>query len=137
MSALSADREVKRKDGEYQLYELYQAVTIYKGAMVCVRESDGYLVPLSDSAGLAFVGTALEAVDNSAGVSGELEVRVEKKGNFQYVKASAVQADVGDLAYGLDDQTVATTSTNSIEVGYIQAIIDSSTVYVRVDRAVQ
>jgi len=137
MSALSDDREVKRKDGEYQLYEIYAGATIYKGALVCVRDSDGYLVPLSDTSGLTFVGVALEQVDNSGGASGALEVRVEKIGNYQYAKASAVQADVGDLVYGLDDQTVGLSSTNSIEVGYIQKVIDSSTVYVRIDRAVQ
>jgi hypothetical protein len=133
MSALTASREVKEKEGVFQSYKIYQATTIYKGALVCVRTADGYLVPLTDAAGLNFVGVALEEGDNSAGTSGALSIRVRKTGNYEYVKASAVQGDVSKDSYGLDDQTVALTSTNSIKVGIIQEIVDSATVKIKIN----
>ena len=137
MSALNDDREVKRKDGEYQTYKIQEDTIIYKGALVCIDAKSGYLVPLKDAKDQVFAGVALEQVNNSEGDSGDKEVRVQKTGSYQYVRVSADQGVVGSAAYGLDDQTVGKASTNSILVGYIQAVVDSSTVYVRIDRAVE
>jgi predicted RecA/RadA family phage recombinase len=140
MSALTDTREVKRKDGGYQNYKLGAAKKVYKGAMVVNAQAgatNGYLEPLTDAAQKSFAGVSVDTSDNSAGSSGAKEARVFKSGVFEFAKASAVQTDVGRKCYGLDDQTVGLTTTNSILVGVIEEIIDSATVAVRIDTAVQ
>lgn len=140
MSALTDVREVKRKDGQYQNYKAGAAKKIYKGALTVNAASgagNGYAEPLTDAANKNYIGVSVDTVDNSSGANGAKEGRVFKTGTFEFAKASATQTDVGKAAYGLDDQTVGLTSTNSILVGYIEEIINSTTVAVRIDRAVQ
>jgi len=136
MSALSADNNAQRKDGKLTEYKIGAAETIYKDSIVC-NGTDGYLIAGADTADLRFAGVAYEKGDNSSGVDGAESTRVQKTGSFVFAKASAVQADVGAIAYILDDQTVGTTSTNGISCGYIVELISSSEVRVRIDGAVR
>ena len=136
MTALSADKEVNRKAGNVVSYDVAASTTIYKGAMVCDNGS-GYAVPAADTNGYALLGFAVEKADNSSGSDGDIEVRVYKVGSYEMAKASAAQTDIGTLMYILDDQTVASSSTNSVKAGYVVEVPDTSTVRVRIDAVVQ
>lgn len=135
MTALSANLDTKRKDGEIVSYPVKGSTTIYKGALV-VDLGDGYASP-GDDGSYTFLGVAVEKADNSSGSDAGESVRVYKKGTFVFSKSSAVQTDVGQAMYIHDDQTVGTSSTNSILAGYCVDIPDSSHVRIRIDRAVQ
>jgi hypothetical protein len=136
MSALAAAREVKRQDGEIVEYLVKGSATIYKGALV-VDKGTGYAEPATDGA-YTFLGVAVEGADNSGSATdGAKTVRVYKTGIYQYVKGTAVQGDLGVAMYAHDDQTVGTTSTNSLLVGYCAGIVDSSTIKLRIDLAVK
>jgi len=132
MTVLSADNNAKRKDGQFVEYKVVGSDIVYKDSLVC-NDTDGYLNPGSDTANVRFAGVALEQGDNSGGSSGAVSVRVQKTGSFEFAMSSAAQADIGDVAYILDDQTVDTTSTNGIQCGYIAELISSSKVRVRID----
>ncbi len=118
MTALTASFDAERKDGILVAYKVAAGQTIYKGAMVCVN-AGGFAVPAADDAGLTFVGFAYEGADNSAGGDGDAAVRVWKDGSFLAAKAGAAQGDVGKAVYVVDDNTVATTTTNSILAGTV------------------
>lgn len=139
MTALTSNYEAKRQDGAFLTYPVAESTTIYKGALLQVDKTgadEGYAKPLSDGASRKFIGVAVESADNSSGSNGDINVRVYKTGVFQYTKATAVQADVGAAAYGHDDNTIGTTSTNSVFVGYVVGLVNSSTVKLQIDAAV-
>lgn len=137
MTALKAAREAKRQASDFAIYPVAASTTIYKGGLV-VEKTDGYAYPGDDGSGYAFLGVAAENGDNSgSAINGAVEVRLYKTGIFQFVKSTAVQTDVGAIMYIHDDQTVGTTSTNSIACGICTAIVDSSTVKVRIDNYVK
>lgn len=112
------------------------AAVIYKGALV-VDKGDGYASAGVDGSGYIFLGVAVEKADNSAaGASnGDVSVRVNKTGTYVYTKASSAQTDLDIAMYIHDDQTVGTSSTNSVLAGYVSEYIDSTHVRVRIDLA--
>lgn len=138
MTALKAAKEAKRQSSDFAIYPVKGSTKVYKGGLV-VSKDDGYAYPGVDGSGYEFLGVAAENGDNSgSAIDGAVEVRLYKTGIFQFTKASATQGDVGELAYIHDDQTVGTSATtNSIACGYITAIVDSSTVKVRIDASVK
>ena len=69
MSALSADYEAKRKDGEFIEYPVLASAKIYKGALV-VDKGNGFASAGTDGSGYAFLGVAVEQADNTGGADG-------------------------------------------------------------------
>lgn len=129
MTALSADVNRKRKDGDLVALTVYNGSTIYKGAAVCVR-ADGYLIPGADTAGLIFTGVAYEKVVGD----GTKKCRVEQKGLFLFNIAAATIANIGDPVFLADDNTVdlAAPLTNDIYCGVIAAVESSTQVWVNI-----
>lgn len=133
MTALSANYEAKRQDGEIISVPVKGSAHIYKGALV-VDKGTRYAEPGTDGSGYIFLGVAVEEADNSGSATdGYINVRVYKTGVFQYVKASAAATDLTVAMYIHDDKTVGASSTNSVACGYVVAIVDSSTVKLRID----
>ena len=134
MTALTDNYEAKRQDGQIISVKVKGSTTIYKGGLL-VDKGTGYAEPGDDGSSYTFLGVAVEKVDNSSGSDGDKRVRVNKIGTYQYTKSTAVQTDLGVAMYIHDDQTVGTSSTNSILAGYRVDIIDSSTIKLRIDLA--
>lgn len=134
MTALSDNFEAKRQDGEMIDVKVKSSTTIYKGALV-VDLGTGYASPGSNAGSYTFLGVAVEKADNSSGSDGDISVRVNKTGVYQIPKPTAVQTDIGVAMYVRDDNTVDTTSTNSILAGYCVDIVDSSNIKLRIDLA--
>ena len=134
MTALASSYEARRKDGALVLYPLGAGVYIRKGALLAVASATGLAQPVSDSAGLVFIGVAYESSDNSGGATGAKSVRVLKTGVFGYPKAGAAQTDVGRTAFALDDGTVSTAATaNNIACGVVVGAPDALSVKIRID----
>jgi len=130
MTALSADRDTKRRDGVIVRLPVAASTKIYAGAKVA-RNASGYAVPASDTAGLVVVGRAEEQVDNSNGANGDKYVDV-RRGVFAWANgASFSRANIGQECYVADDQTVtnAAGSTNKVYAGIIVEV-DSDGVWV-------
>ncbi len=113
MMALAADRDTGSMQTKIRYnYPLYQATTIYAGALVGLNAT-GYLVEMSEATGLICVGRASANVDNSDGDSGDLTCDVEE-GVFGWDNSDGADeitiASIGDTCYAVDGGTVAKTN---------------------------
>jgi len=133
--AAAADYDSKRSEGKLKSYLVAGSTTIYKGTMVGTNSS-GYLVPMSDTAGLGFVGVAAEKVVNS-GSAGDESCRVYTDGEFEFAYAGANAAqtlvDGTTIVYAQDDITVdedAALTTNDYPVGVIVEVVSTTKVRV-------
>ena len=133
MSTASA-YEARRKDGALALYPLGAGVRVRKGGLLAVSSATGLAQPVSDSAGLVFIGVAYEGGDNTGGAAGAKSVRVLKTGVFTYAKAGASQTDVGKTALAVDDVSVSTAATTSnLACGVVVGAPDGVSVMIRID----
>lgn len=131
MTALTDNYEDKRQDGELISTPVLASAVIYKGAMV-VDKGTGYASAGTDGASYIFLGVAAEKVTGGA-TDGLTSVRIYKTGVYQYHKASAAQTDLTVAMFIHDDNTVGTSSTNSVACGYCVGIVDSSHIKLRID----
>jgi hypothetical protein len=147
MTALSSPRLVPTKgDSTGPIRSLpMAAVKIWSGALVMLNSS-GYATNGAASAGneaLTVAGLAEETVDNSGGSAGDLYIRVKACNDstaFGFVNDgtdACTIAHVGEMAYLVDNQTVANAQTGGTAtkplVGNIHSIdSDDSLVYVTV-----
>lgn len=106
MTALAKDRNTKQREGDEFNHPVAAAAHIYAGSIV-VLDASRDAAPGSIATGLLAVGRAQAEVDNSAGAAGDLTVQV-RKGTFHFANDGSVsRADIGGIAYIVDDQTVA------------------------------
>jgi hypothetical protein len=138
MAALTSDRFTDRKLGgreNLRNFPVAAATQIYKGALVALNSS-GNLVPGSASTTLTAVGTALENINNSAGLSGALRCEVSTA-PAGFVTATGggddiAGDDIGAACFIVDDQTVALTDGTGTRspAGTVFDIGDSGEVFV-------
>lgn len=114
------------------------AQTIYAGALV-MRNAAGFLVRGATATGLVGVGRAEALADNAAGAAGDIFVEYAP-GTFRFANSAGADeittADIGTLAYAVDDQTVALTDATGTRspAGVIEEVDDLG-VWVRFDPA--
>jgi 3D (Asp-Asp-Asp) domain-containing protein len=135
MTATTVSREAKRKDGEIIAYKM-AAVKIPKGALVSINAT-GFATNASDTAGETFAGVAYETVDNSAGVAGAKDIRVETQGTYVLIDGggNGAQTDVGVVFKIVDNQTVTdAATTNNLNAGVCVESIDANTTRIKIDR---
>lgn len=152
MANLSADKVRPYKGHvEYQQYGLvgytdYQggstAHTSYKGSimMIDVSDIDGYAQKMSSSitaaSGDVFLGIAMEqvAVTSDDTAQGDKKIKVATKGLWGFPVGSITVTDIGAAAYASDDDTITTSSSNTLWVGTI-VNVDASYVWVDIGHA--
>jgi hypothetical protein len=131
--AATKDRNTPSRAGKVFNYPLSN-VKVFAGT-IGVINSSGYLTKGATATGLKCVGRINEQVDNSAGSAGDLSAEVEN-GIFRFANSADADAialaDVGNVCYIVDDQTVAKTSGSSTRspAGIIEDV-DSDGVWVR------
>ena len=115
MTALSADRNTPRAEGDVQSYPVLTGVKCWAGG-IAVLDSSGWCKPAVTATGLVVAGPLDEQVDNTLGSSGDVSVKV-RPGTFRFANSAAAdeitKAEIGDNCYLVDDQTVAKTSGSS------------------------
>jgi len=139
MTALRADKQILRQEGNELDFPVAASQTIYAGALVCVN-ANGYALPGADTANLIFQGIALEQKDNSSGSNGDLDVVLQRRGLIKVILDTAIsQANVGDNVFLVDDQTVDLTANvdNNIFCGIIAQYIDSTHAYIDIEPAIR
>jgi len=116
--ALTADRDLKRREGIIARYPVAANTKIFRGARTCGNAS-GYTVPAADQAGYTYRGVAMETVDNTGGNDGDKYVKVYIKGCFTAKKTNPALTDIGQVFYVKDDEYVQAEgdSVNKIAVG--------------------
>ncbi|MEW6670221.1 MAG: hypothetical protein AB1427_00875 [Thermodesulfobacteriota bacterium] len=139
MTQLSADKQLELKDGVQIGVPVDDGDKIYGGALVCVNAA-GYLVVGADTAGLIFMGVAMERKDNTSGADGALTCRVRRRGLVKCILGTAIsQANVGDNVFLVDDQTVDLVAnvTNAIFCGIIAEYVDSTHAWIDIEPAIK
>jgi hypothetical protein len=134
MTALTADRKTPKRDGEHFNFDVAAATEIFAGALV-VLDSSGNCEPGTTATGKIAAGRAKEHVNNT-GAAGALQVEVDS-GCFQFENSAGAdeitKAEIGDVCYIVDDQTVAKTDGTGTRsrAGYIRDV-DADGVFVDV-----
>jgi hypothetical protein len=114
-TATSTGRKLSWSEGEEEDYPVYIATKIVHGTLVNLNAT-GYAVACTNTTGEVFVGVCMREADNSAGASGDIRVRVRRKGIFDFITSGAAITSIGTDFYATDNQTVQTTA-NYIYVG--------------------
>lgn len=133
MTQLAADRNTPYKGTEVQEVPVKGGVKIHGGALLVL--DSGYAAPGTTATGLKAFGRAEAGVDNTTGADGDVVVRARKPTAKAFKWANSpgadeiTQAEVGDVCYIVDDQTVAKLSTGRSVAGTVVAV-DSSGVWV-------
>jgi len=135
MTALTGSYEVERQDGDIIDVPVLANATIYKGALV-VDKGTGFASAGDDGASYVFLGVAVESATGGS-ADGTHSVRVNKTGVYKYtMSGGASQTNLGTRVYITDDQTVASSTTNSVACGYVVKYLDATYVKIRIDRDV-
>lgn len=138
MTALSADRNTPRLQGDDRSGTAGASTLIYAGGIV-MRNAAGYLIKGATATGSVGVGRAEERVDNSDGANGALPVSY-RPGIYRYANSATTDeitiSEIGDVCFIVDDQTVAKTngSASRSPAGVVEDV-DAHGVWVRFDEA--
>lgn len=116
MTAQTKDRDAHQKATGKLFSDPVKASTkIFGGSLVCL-DASGWAVPGSTATGLIARGVALKQADNSSGANGAINAETEQ-GIFPFENSASAdeitRAEIGDLCYIVDDQTVAKTDGSS------------------------
>ena len=138
MVALTKDRSTKQRIGDERIGAIAATGLIFAGALL-MRNAAGFVLPGATATGMVGIGRAEEQIDNSAGADGDARVRV-MGGIYRYANSAAADeiasANIGDLAYIVDDQTVALTNgTGTRSAAGTIHDVDTLGVWVRFDEA--
>lgn len=137
--SLSADKKIEYTEGVEVPFPVINADIIYGGSHVCVNAA-GYALPGSDTAGLIYVGEALERVDNSLGSAGDKTVIVRRRGLIKMEFATPIAvSNIGDNVFLVDDEKVDLTAnvTNKIFGGIIAGFIDTTHAWIDIEPAIK
>lgn len=125
MSATQAIDTDERSGTDVSL-PLAASVALFAG-ILAARNSAGYLVQASDTAGLTGVGRVEFDVDNSTGAAGD-QVATVRRGVFLFANSTGfpvVEGDLGKQIYIEDFQTVAHSNNNGAVAGIAVEISDA------------
>jgi hypothetical protein len=115
MTALTQERNTPRTDsgGDYP-FPVAASVTCYAGGIACITTT-GYATPGAATASLRTIGRFEETVTNGV-TAGAVNVLI-RRGIFKWANSSSADlitfADISNVCYVVDDQTVAKTSSSN------------------------
>lgn len=142
MAAATKNRYGERQPAEYVPYTGASGYHYYKDTLLMKDGAVGRIRPLVQGSGASnarFIGVASNEVDLSAGLgSSQATLNVWKTGEFTFnANGTGTSAHIGQIGYGLDDQTVGVSAgVVGLPVGEIVGIPTTSTYRVRIDNAV-
>lgn len=129
MVALTQDRNTPERAGDWFVYPLAAGATIHAGAIVALNA--GEAVPGATATGRVTVGVAAQRASTA---DGDTHFTV-RRGIFRFANSAGgdacALADVGALAYVVDDQTVMRTAAGKSAAGTIMDV-DADGVWVRI-----
>jgi hypothetical protein len=114
-TALSANRDTPMRSGE--LVTIVAASNhIYAGSIVCENGSAA-AVAAADASGYAVIGRAEAEVDNTGVNYSATRTVTVRRGVFRWANGGTfTDANIGDLAYVSDDQTVTTAAAATYDI---------------------
>jgi len=142
MSAAAADRDGQRQPSVLVPYTGCSGYTYYKDTLLMHKAAGTGIAPLVSGAGASqahFIGVGGNHVNLSAGLGTSQDIiGVYKTGEYTFAaNGTGASSHIGQIAYGLDDQTVGTSiAAPCLAVGEIVGIPTASAYRVRIDNAV-
>jgi hypothetical protein len=125
--AVTSDRNTITRAGERYDFPVAASVTIYAGTLVALG-TDGFARPAANADNLAVVvGYATASVAGGA-ADGDVLVNVSRDEALFEKSGTITLADVGRVAYAMDNETVAITSaaaTFKVPVGAVTDVDDA------------
>ena len=112
--ALAASTQRNMRDRNTQPFVVDSGVQVYSGSYVCINKATGELVLAADTVNFEWAGVATQTVLGD----GTLECTVDISGKtLARVAVTGVTglANVGDLVYVTDDDTLTLTATTNIQ----------------------
>lgn len=122
MAAATADRNTQRREGDLFSYPVAADAVIPAGVIVGLNA--GGFAGSAVEASVGVLGRSEEAVNNTGGANGAINIEV-RKGRFLFENdtvAPVTQAHVGQQAALLDNQTVAAPGGDGPNAGRIEAV---------------
>lgn len=138
MAALTKDRMTPQAIGDFHNGPVAASAILFAGALL-MRNAAGYLLAGATATGSVGVGRVEAPVSNAGGSNGDVNVDY-RPGVFRFANSAAADlitiAEIGDVAYIVDDQTVAKTDGSAARspAGIIDNVDDQG-VWVRFDEA--
>ena len=133
--ALSANQHPRMIVGDVIELPVYTGVHIYAGGFVCINTSHGYAIPGADAASNICVGIAESEADNTNGDSGDIVVRVRRKGAFLMAATSIAITSQGVVMYVQDDKTFDETSAgNAVKCGVLVKYVSATSGWIDIGR---
>jgi hypothetical protein len=133
MTALAAGRNTPRIDGRAFQGPVAATTTCYEGGIAC-RDASGNLVPGSTALGLTAVGVFSSRAANAGG-AGAINADYTA-GVFGFENSGSTDAitddDIGEIAWIVDDQTVAKRQAGTRSAAGRIVAVDSNYVWVEV-----
>ena len=130
--ALTADTPLTQIKGRATEGSVYQAVTIYEGAML--GDVSGYVRPLT--AGDMFRGHSLEYINNASGSSGDRTVEhLTGRYRLQVSISGVAITDVNRPVFASDDGTYTLDAANNSLVGRVVRYVSSGVAVVEFQTA--
>jgi hypothetical protein len=119
MTALTTARALKERILRDTAYPMDANIKVLAGALVALSAA-GDARPAGNATASRCVGVATETVDNTGGIAGE-EMITTRRSCYPFATTDITKADVGKVAYAVDDQTVTKTApaTNPAKAGEI------------------
>lgn len=125
MAALIADRVVDRRGQEPMrnsfAYPVAAGVKVFRGAMLAINAAGALIIPPA-TAGVAIIGIADRALDNSASASVSATLVTPMKGTYALVVPAATAANIGASVYASDDGTLTLTAGTLTLAGTLAGI---------------
>lgn len=138
MTALTQDRDTRRKRGELGSGPIAASKMLHGGAALCFNSS-GYLTPGDDAAGLIFAGICTNPMNNLTGANGDLTAVFERVGlHLMLLATAAAITDTGKKVFLVDDQTVDLEAnvSHNIPCGVLAELVTSTLAYIDIAPAV-
>lgn len=102
------------------------AEKIVKGAIVAINAAGFASNAVAGAGPLGVAGIAAETVDNSGGVAGVLNIRVDADAEWLFACSSITQASVGLAMLVVDNNTIDETSASSNTVGKLTQFVSTT-----------
>ena len=131
-TALTAERNTPYRVGKRVTLPVAGGEKIFAGSMVAQNNANSGLVTNAVASGttLQVIGRAASTVDNSAGTNGQKTIDIDV-GVFGWANFGGVSdANIGDICYVVDDQTVSVTNVGSSVIAGVVFDVDGTYVWV-------
>jgi hypothetical protein len=128
---LSTDLNLNRfVDQHVRTLAVKGGTTIYRGALVGLDRSTGYVRPLQ--AADQFQGIAYKGCENS-GANGDREVTLFTQGDFDFGLTGAAKTHIGRPVFASDDNTLTLSGASASYIGQIIDVPAAGRAIVRID----